>query len=137
MASNFLRILKMRYFMFSLAILFLTSSFAGAQVNSQEMRKEEMKNNPIMQLSRIPLKNGGDERMARNLLILKEVLDFKMGDEQLQEYFTKVENNRNYYKALEKIMNELNNDKRRNSKNNQIIHILDDAGNKIYNLLGN
>ena len=111
------------------------SDEGNTRQTAQEQRAEQMKNNMVMKMARAPLKNTGDARVARNILILQEVINFKLGDERLQKEFAAIENNSNYYKKLEKIMKELDNRKNRNSINNQVINILDDAGNKIYNLL--
>jgi hypothetical protein len=81
------------------------------------------------------LRNSGDQKEARNILILKAVVDYKTGDEKLEQDFANLENNREYNKKLEKIMQQLSNKKIRNSKNKEVIQILNDAGNRIYNLL--
>lgn len=81
--------------------------------------------------------NSGDQREARNLMIVAEVASYKLGDEKLAKQFAELENNREYHKKLQKIMSQLDNKKMRNRKNKEVIRILNDAGNKLYNLLAN
>lgn len=81
------------------------------------------------------MKNFGSQKTARNIMILREVAGFKLGDEQLRKDFAELEQNSQYEKKLQKIMQKLKNDKIRNSKNKEVLRILDEAGDKIYNLL--
>lgn len=81
--------------------------------------------------------NSGDQREARNLMIVAEVASYKLGDEKLVKQFATLEDNREYHKKLQKIMSQLDNKKMRNRKNKEVIRILNDAGNKLYNLLAN
>lgn len=74
---------------------------------------------------------------ARNLLMLKEVLDFKMQDETLKPEIAKLRENREFNNKLLNALNQLDNKKSRNRKNQEIINILNDAGNRIYNSLAN
>ena len=74
---------------------------------------------------------------ARNLLMLKEILDFKMQDATLAPEIEKLKQNREFNTKLYKALNQLDNKKNRNSKNQEVINILNDAGNRIYNSLAN
>lgn len=74
---------------------------------------------------------------ARNLLMLQEVLNFKMQDETLAPEIAKLRENREFNTKLLKALNELDNKKMRNRKNTEVINILNDAGNRIYNYLTN
>lgn len=104
---------------------------------AHEARKEEMENNLVLKTMRGFLKNSGDQKDARNIMILREVVNFKMGDEKLEKELDELENNREYNKKLNKIMSKLSNDRMRNSKNREVMRILQEAGDKIYNLLSN
>lgn len=81
------------------------------------------------------MRNIGNQKTARNLMILKEVADYKIGDEKLAKEFDNLEKTQEYHQKLGRILNKLSNKKLRNSKNREVIEILDDAGNKLYNLL--
>ena len=81
--------------------------------------------------------NSQDTIQARNLLFLKEVLDFKLQDETLASEVEKLKQNREFNQQLLKALNQLDNKKYRNTKNQQIISILNDSGNRIYNSLSN
>lgn len=83
------------------------------------------------------MKTSQDMTEARNLLILKAIIDFKMNDQKLQPYFDELKNNREFYQKLKKIMIVLDNGKYRNTKNKDILAILNDAGGKIYNNFSN
>lgn len=83
------------------------------------------------------MKSGTDQKTARNIMIVREVSGFKIGDEQLSQEIAALEDNREYEQKMQRIRDQLSNDKRRNSKNQEIIRILNEAGNKIYNLLAN
>lgn len=134
---------------FSVCWLFGFSAFAQVRENADEMyndyggiseqtyqeNKSNMENNLLLKTIRSPLKNYGDERTARNILIVKEVADFKLDDEKLQDEFAKVANSREYAQKMQRIMDKLSNKKLRNTKNKEVIRILDEAGKKIYNLL--
>ena len=90
-----------------------------------------------IKITRNYLKNSGDERIARNLLVVKKVADFKIGDEKYAKYFETVENTREFDRKMEKALSVLSNSKMRNSKNKEVIQILNEAGDKLYNLLAN
>lgn len=75
--------------------------------------------------------------MARNLLFLKEVLDFKLQDETLAPEIEKLKQNREFNTKLLKALNQLDNKKNRNNKNQQIMNILNNSGNTVFNSLVN
>ena len=81
------------------------------------------------------MRNTGNQKIARNIMILKEVADYKIGDEKLEKEFDNLEKTQEYHQKLGKILSKLSNKKMRNSKNSDVIEILNDAGNKLYNLL--
>jgi len=97
----------------------------------------QISDNPVMKTMRGSLRNSGDDKLARNLLVVKAVADFKIGDEKYAKNFETVENTRAFDRKMEKIMNALSNEKRRNSKNREVVQILNEAGEKLYNLLAN
>ena len=77
----------------------------------------------------------GDARDARNIMIVAKVADYKLGDENLATEFEKLRHNKEYDKKISEIMKNLDNGKYPNSKNRQVINVLREAGNKLYNLL--
>ena len=79
--------------------------------------------------------NSNDNKVARNLMIVNEVASFKMGDEKLNKNFENLKDSKTYNQKMDKIFAKLNNNKIRNQKNQQVINILNEAGQKIYNLL--
>ena len=81
------------------------------------------------------MRNTGDQKTARNIMVLKEVADYKIGDEKLAKEFDNLEKTQEYHQKIGKILSKLSNKKMRNSKNREVIEILNDAGNKLYNLL--
>lgn len=83
------------------------------------------------------MRSFGDQKIARNILIVKAVSDYKSGDEKYEPDFKILENNREYQEKLRKILDNLSNKKRSDAKNREAINILNDAGNKLYNLLAN
>lgn len=95
----------------------------------------DMKQN-IKEMSGI-MGNSEEVIQARNLLMLKEVLDFKMNDEKLAPQIEKLKNNKEFNTKLLKAMRDLDNKKNRNNKNQSVIKILNDAGGRIYNYLTN
>ena len=76
-------------------------------------------------------------QQARNLLLLKEVLDYKLKDETLSAEVSRLQQNREFNKQLLQALKKLDNKKNRNSKDQEIINILNDSGNRIYNSLLN
>lgn len=108
------------------------------QISPSDSSSEDMKEDKsVKDFSQMKgfLKNSGNQKDARNIMILREVINYKMGDEELAPDFKKLENNREYNKKLQTILDEINNKKNRNRKNKQVMQILNEAGNKIYNLL--
>lgn len=79
----------------------------------------------------------GSQKEARNLLIVEAVARYKLGDEKLAEQFESLEDNAEYHRKIEQIMENLSNNRLRNNKNKEAIRILNDAGNRLYNLLTN
>lgn len=79
----------------------------------------------------------GDERDARNIMIVARVADYKLGDEGLAPEYERLRHNKEYNKKIKEILQNLDNGKYPNSKNRQVINILREAGNKLYNLLAN
>ena len=83
------------------------------------------------------LRDYGDQKEARNLKIVEAVAHYKLSDEKLLQEISKLDNNREFNRKMQKIMDNLSNDRHRNSKNKEVLKILQDAGNKLYNLLAN
>ena len=102
---------------------------------AKKARYSEMENNPAVRFSRSFIKNSGDERKARNLLFLEEIANYKLNDEELSDDFNAVEDSREYDEKLKKALKKLTNRKMKDSKNRKVMEILDDAGDRLYNLL--
>lgn len=135
-SKYFLKDNKMKVFYFLLGLTLGIVFSAKAQLNSNNAAEvEAMKNAPVIKYSRDLFLNSGDDKTARNLMVVQEVSNFKMGDEKLAKSFEKLKNNKNYNKKMDKIFAKLNNNKMRNQKNQQVINILNEAGQKIYNLM--
>lgn len=115
-----------------LCVLLITAFSVNAQVYNNDYADE-----PIIKTSRSFLKNYGDQRVARNILVVREIANFKMADEKLEKEFEKVEGNREFNRKMEIIQSRLSNAKLRNTKNKEAIRILNDAGEKLYKLLAN
>lgn len=113
--------------------LFLCLSAAG----SVQAYDNGIRDNPVLKVSRSYLRNTGDEKKARNILVVKQVADFKIGDEKLAKDFEMVESTKEFERKMAKIMENLSNKKMRDYKNREVINILNEAGDKLYNLLAN
>ena len=100
---------------------------------SESNNAVDQEQEPQMLYSR--MRDYGDQKEARNIKIVEAVAHYKLGDEKLREEMEKLDQNREYNKKMNKIMEKLSNDKRRDTKNREVVRILQDAGNKLYNLL--
>ena len=127
--------MKVFYFLLGLGLGIVISANAQFSKNTDSAEAEAMKNAPVLKYSRALLLNSGDDKIARNLMVLHDVINFKMGDEKLAKSFDKIENNKTYNKKMDKAFAKLGNSKYRNQKNQQVINILNEAGQKLYNLL--
>ena len=132
----------MRYVI--LLFMLLLSGVAEAQMNNyqqqngyQPQNAGQLQNNQEPKMMRSLIRSHGDQRKAFNLLILQDVATYKLGDENLSRDIAELKSNQEYYEKLEKIRRKLSNSKIENSKNKEVLRILDDAGNRIYNLLYN
>ncbi len=127
----------MKIYIFIFALLLFNISLSTAQTIDKNTTVIEMESNPVLKYSRSMLPTNKDQTTARNLMVVKEVIDFKMGDEKLSKYFENLEDNKEYNRKMDKIFAKLKNDKMRNTKNQKVIDILNEAGAKIYNLMSN
>ena len=133
----------MRYVL--LLVVVLLSVDAEAQVRQmqgqydsyQQQNLRQMQNNPVMKMSRSYISKNGSQGEAFNLMVVQEVATYKLGDEGLEKEIDGLKNNSEYYTKLEKIKKKLSNSKFSDSKNKEIMRILNDAGRRINNLLGN
>ena len=96
---------------------------------------EQTEYEPESQMIYARMRDYGDQKDARNIKIVEAVAHYKLGDENLREEMEKLDQNREYNKKMKKIMDKLSNDKRRDTKNREVVRILQEAGNKLYNLL--
>lgn len=132
----------MKYFL--MCLLLLLGFNAEAQVRQNELKSsarqdnlQQVQDSQVQRMRRSYINMGGDQRKALNLLVLQEVATYKLGDERLKKEIDGLKNNRSYYDKLDKIKKKLSNGKISNTNNQEIMRILNDAGNRIYNLLGN
>lgn len=75
------------------------------------------------------------QKDAQNLIILKVVADYKMGDEEHLRNIEKLRENKRFNEKLQRILDELDNSKSKNSKNKKVLQILEQAGKDIDNVL--
>lgn len=119
-------------------------TYAGAINTPQEVAQDVLtveNNNATEEENNLKMSGRllgfGPQKEARNLMIVEAVARYKLNDEKLAEQFDSLENNAEYHRKLEQIMQNLSNNRLRNSKNKEVIRILNDAGNRLYNLLTN
>lgn len=156
-ATDFLYLeVKMRIILFLITFIFVQPCFAQTayrsldsnvvqyQPETSEKVETKFKNTERADLMRQDLKkmrgtigSSTNAVKARNLLMLQEVLNFKMQDETLAPEIAKLRENREFNTKLLKALNELDNKKIRNRKNNEVMDILNNAGGRIYNSLAN
>lgn len=110
---------------------------AAQEVLENEVGTDNNAYNAEKKKSGMRLASYGDQREARNIMVVQAVADYKLGDERLAKQFEKVEDNAEFERKMQQIMENLSNNRMRNTKNREAIRILDDAGNKLYNLLAN
>ena len=124
----------MKYFM---ALLFITLSCGNAVAQIRQNYQPENYEQKVENVMRYKSRSTSNMKEARNLLIVKQVADFKYGDEKLAANYEDLETDKQFERDMNKIMAQLENKKMRNSKNREVIRILNEAGNKLYNLLAN
>lgn len=129
--------MRILLFLMTFSLLLMESTIVRAQDVFASQSGWENIANQEMQNKRTRLKSSGNQIVARNLMIVKEVADYKSGDERYSPDFEALSSDREYQEKLGKIMANLSNRKLSNSKNKDVINILNDAGNKLYNLLAN
>ena len=136
----------MRYVL--LFVMVLLSANAEAQVSRQQGQNNNYYQQQNMQgsqnyqgantkMNRSFISSNGNQGEAFNLMVVQEVATYKLGDETLQKEIEGLRNNQEYYNKLEKIRRKLSNAKLSDSKNKEVMRILNDAGRRINNLLGN
>lgn len=72
---------------------------------------------------------------AKYMAVLKVVVNYKMGDEDLAKDLDKLRESDRFRKELEKIVTKLNNSKTSDATNRRIMQILEQAGKDVYNEL--
>lgn len=120
--------------------IYYTGAVASPQENAQEILATENQNvedDNVEKKRKGRLLSFGPQKEARNLMIVEAVARYKLGDEKLAQQFESLEDNAEYHRKLEQIMENLSNNRLRNRKNKEAISILNDAGNRLYNLLTN
>lgn len=130
----------MRFIIYLMFVSLMLVTDVLAQTTSGSSSQSSSKNRvaeATLKTMRGRLRNSGDQLIARNLMIVKTVADYKMGDEKYASDFEDLESNREYNEKINKILNNLNNKKIKNTKNRAVINILNEAGSKLYNLLAN
>lgn len=72
---------------------------------------------------------------AKYMAVLKVVVNYKMGDENLSDDLDKLRESDRFKKELQKIVNKLDNSKTSDATNRRIMRILEQAGKDVYNEL--
>ncbi len=75
------------------------------------------------------------QRDARNMAVLKAVVNVKIDDEENLKDMEKLRANQAFNRDLQRMLDKLDNSRTKNSKNKQVLDVLERAGNDIYNLL--
>ena len=119
----------MKYMFLFMGFILWTVAAQAQTANSYYTNQAE--NQPLRGFMR----SYGDQKEARNVMIVEAVARYKLGDEELQKEFEKLERNKEYHQKLDKIMKNLSNKKYQDRKNKEAMKILQEAGNKLYNLL--
>lgn len=110
-------------------------SYAKRNNNQTGVSSQYRQNDGSRRRKSTILKNSGEQKEARDLLVLYEVVNFKLEDERLAKEIDELDENPKFNKKMDSIMEKLSNEKRRDNKNKDVERILQDAGNKLYNLL--
>jgi len=72
---------------------------------------------------------------SEHMAVLKAVVNYKINDFEYKKDIEKLRTNKRFNQKVKKMMDQLENDKYKDSKNKRIQKILEDAGKKIYNIL--
>lgn len=72
---------------------------------------------------------------ARNIAILKAVVNYKIDDEENIRAIEQLRQDKNFNMKLQKMLNKLSNKRTKNADNRKVLDILEKAGNDIYNVL--
>ncbi len=72
---------------------------------------------------------------AQYLATIKAVADYKINDEEELRNVERLRQNERFNRQLQDMMSRLQNTRTKNSKNQRILKILEDAGKEIYDLL--
>ena len=117
--------------------------YRGAVASPQEAAQNvlttenQYSNGEKRKINKGRLLSFGTQKEARNIMIVEAVARYKLGDKKLADQFESLEDNAEYQRKIEQIMENLSNESMRNNKNKEAIRILNDAGNRLYNLLAN
>lgn len=72
---------------------------------------------------------------AKYMAVLKIVVNYKMGDENIADDLDRLRESERFKKELEKIYKKLDNSKTSDATNRRIMRILEQAGKDVYNEL--
>lgn len=72
---------------------------------------------------------------AQYLATIKAVADYKINDEEELRNVERLRQNERFNRQLQDMMSRLQNTRTKNSKNQRILKILEDAGKEIYDIL--
>lgn len=75
------------------------------------------------------------QRDAANMIITKVIADYKLGDDEYLSDVNALREDQRFTQKLEKMLQELQNTHSKNSKNQRIVKILQDAGAEIDKVL--
>ena len=72
---------------------------------------------------------------AKYMAVLKVVVNYKMGDENISGDLDKLRESERFKKELEKLVEKLDNSKTSDATNRRVMRILEQAGKDVYNEL--
>jgi hypothetical protein len=139
----------MRTILFILTLFFSIPSFSqtayyGVSEENAMPQNEKFKDSERSKIMKRNIKemrgsigSSQDTIRARNLLLLKEIIDFKIQEATLAAEIEKLKQNREFNTKLLKALNQLDNRKFSDRENQEVMDILNNAGNRLYNSLAN
>lgn len=75
------------------------------------------------------------QKDARNIAVLRAVVNYKIDDEENIKAIEKLRQDRNFNQRLQRMLNKLTNKRTKDSTNRKVNDILEKAGEDLYNLL--
>ncbi len=78
-----------------------------------------------------------DDKKVKNLLVVEAAINYILAEEGVQEQIRKIEKEKKYQESIDKIAVSLGKNNRSSGSKQKVINILNGAGNRINNLIGN